>query len=88
MMYIAHLAWAVDLIVVAAGFVALHFATKQKSSHLKTAAWILTVGGAISLGCSLYYSFTYWQQGAFETPTLMHNMNVMPMHNGPMQPSN
>ncbi len=70
MMYLAHIAFAIELLVIGAGFVVLHFAADKRSLHLKIVAWVPLIGGAASLGCNLYYSYTYWQQGYFSTPLL------------------
>ena len=85
MMYVAHIAWSLGLILVAAGFAALHFAVRESSAHLKTAGWLLVIGGALGLVCNGYYSLKYLQQGAFETPIAMHQANMMPMQGGMMQ---
>ena len=90
MMYVAHIAWSIELIIVAAGFVIFHLAVKEKSSLLKTAALILIIGGVLGLGCSAYYSFKYWQDGSFETLMPMMAPNMMsttgvPMHHMPPQ---
>lgn len=82
MMYLVHIAAYLGLIVTAAGFVGFHFAAKEKCSYLRTAAWILLIGGVLGLLCIFYYSFAYWQQGYFMTPMPMHQMSSMM----PMQP--
>lgn len=75
-MYFAHFVTFLGLIVVAAGFVAFHFARKEQSLHLRVAGWVLVIGGALGLGCILYYSLKYWQQGDFARPA------AMMMHHG------
>src|SRR5688572_27846111 len=79
MMYVMHIASFYGLSLVAAGFVAFYFARRQQSSHLKAAAWILVIGGALGLSCILYYSLKYWQQGYFERPAAMA-LHRMMMH--------
>lgn len=86
MMYMMHIASFLGLIVVAAGFVAFHFACEEKSKPLKIAGWILTVGGVLGLLCMIYYSLLYWRQGYFTMPMSMHQMSMaMPMQGGMMQ---
>ena len=67
MMYLAHFAWSLELTVTAAGFVALYFAFRERSAPLQIGAWVLIIGGALGLGCNIYYSVLYWQQGAFNS---------------------
>jgi hypothetical protein len=85
MMYIAHIAWSFGLILVASGFIALHFAGREKSGQLKIAGWLLVVGGTLGLICNAYYSLKYLQQGAFERPMMMRPMSGGPMRGGMMQ---
>lgn len=72
MMYLAHIAAFLGLIVIAGGFIGLHFSRRENSTPLNIAAWILLIGGALGLGCMVYYSASYWQQGYFTTPMPMH----------------
>ncbi len=86
MMFLLHIAAFLGAAVLAGGFVGLHFAAKTNSAHIRNAAWLLLVVGILGLGCIMFYSFSYWQQGAFTTATPMRNMpmNNMPMNNMPM----
>ena len=81
-MYVVHIAAFLGILVIAGGFVVLHFAKQENSTPLNAAALILLIGGALGLGCIVYYSASYWQQGYFTTPMPMHNNMPMkmPMH--------
>jgi hypothetical protein len=86
MMFLSHIALAHQIVMIAAGFIAFHFAYKQKSTHLRIAGWILVIGGVLGLACISYYNVKYWHQGAFDRPEIAHQMNVMPMHSDSQPP--
>lgn len=85
MMYVAHIASSLGLALFAAGFVALYFANRENSGHLKIAGWLLIVGAALGLLCNGYYSLKYLQQGVFDTPMMMRHANMMSMQGGMMR---
>lgn len=68
MMYLVHIAAFLGLSIIAAGIASLHFAARERSGPLRGTAWVLLVGGTLGLGCIVYYSLKYWQDGYFETP--------------------
>ena len=80
MMYLVHFTAFVGYAVLAAGFVAFHFARGTQSLHLRVAGWVLVIGGVIGLSCILYYSLKYWRAGYFERPVAM----MMPHPDGRM----
>jgi len=79
MMYAAHIAWSLGLILVALGFVALHFAGKENSGHFRIAGWLLVVGGTLGLIGNGYYSLKHLQRGTFETRMMMRQSSMTPM---------
>ena len=81
MMYLAHLAAFGGYVVLAAGFVAFHFAQRTQSLHLRIAGWVLVIGAVFGLSCLLYYSLKYWRDGYFERPAAM----MMPHRAGMME---
>jgi hypothetical protein len=79
-MYSAHIAFMLEILALAAGLVALHYATAMHSGKIRLAGLILVIGSAVSLSCNLYYSGKYIFMGHFEHP---YEFNVMLEGNGP-----
>ena len=65
-MYSAHIAFILEIMALAAGLVALHYAAALHSPKIRLAGLILVIGSTISLGCNLYYSGKYFFMGHFE----------------------
>lgn len=79
-MYSAHIAFILEILALAAGLVALHYAGAMKSGKIRLAGLILVIGSAVSLGCNLYYSGKYFFMGHFEHAS---EFNVTLEGNGP-----
>ncbi|PIR39764.1 MAG: hypothetical protein COV35_00750 [Alphaproteobacteria bacterium CG11_big_fil_rev_8_21_14_0_20_39_49] len=76
----ADIAGILEIAVIAAGLITLYFAGKEKSVLLKSAAWLMIVGG-IAVGlCTTYWWFTYHKRGYFEHPASMQ-VNSLPADN-------
>ncbi len=65
---------------IAAGSIALHYATQMKAKLIKAAGIILVVAGIISLGCTWYYGAKYFFMGHFEHA---YDFNMTIEGNGP-----
>lgn len=76
MMFMMHIVAIHAVMVLAGGFIAFHFAGKYPSTSLKAAAWILVIGGALTLLCNGYYGMRYMREGYFDRPLPFE----MPMH--------
>lgn len=65
-MYSAHIAFMLEILMLAAGLMALHYAGVMKSGKIRWAGLILVIGSVAGLGCNLYYSSKYFFMGHFE----------------------
>ena len=65
-MYSAHIAFMLEILALAAGLVALHYAGTTKSDKIRLSGLILVIGSILSLGCNLYFSGKYFFMGHFE----------------------
>lgn len=74
LMFVAEIAFLLELIVIAAGLVLLNKAKKESAGSLKLASWILILGGVGTVICTWYYSFKYGAQGAFDTATWLQTV--------------
>ena len=64
-MFLADLAFAVELITIALGFYFLYLAKREKSQEIKIGAYILLVGGIGAIVCTTYYTLLFWNAGKF-----------------------
>lgn len=72
----ADIAGILEIAVIAAGLITLYFAGKEKSALLKTAAWLMILGG-IAVGlCTTYWWFKYYSQGDFEHPAIIMQIDT------------
>lgn len=74
-MYAAHIAIILEILAIAAGLIALHYAGTIQSKLIRAAGIILVVFGVLSAICTFYYSVKYYLRGDFNHAYGMH----MPM---------
>lgn len=78
--FTADIAGILEIAVIAAGLITLYFANKEKSTLLKSAAWLMIIGG-IAVGiCTSYWWLKYHSHGHFEHAG---EFNVTLQGNGP-----
>ncbi|MBY0354702.1 MAG: hypothetical protein K2Q12_03110 [Rickettsiales bacterium] len=65
-MFAAHIAVILEIMAIAAGLVALHYAAQLRAKLLKAAGVLLVVFGIGGVICSGYYSVKYLTMGHFE----------------------
>jgi|GEM_PF-1193107 len=66
--FLGDIAWMLELFAVAGGLVLLHLAaTEAPTKLLRTAGWLLVLGGVGTALCTGYYWFTYQAQGHFDS---------------------
>jgi len=70
LMFVAEIAFLLELAVIAAGLYLLAKARKDSSNLVKLAGWILIVGGIGTALCTWYFSAKYAGQGAFDTASI------------------
>lgn len=68
-----------SLMILAGGFIALHFVERYPSLPLKIAAWILILGGGFVLLGAIYLGSYHWREGIYDR---MHHLE-MPYESGP-----
>lgn len=64
--FTADIAGILEIAVIAAGLITLHFANKERSIILKVAAGLMIVGGIAAGSCTTYWWLQYYNKGAFE----------------------
>lgn len=67
-MFQLHIAYSLELLVLAAGLVLLHYGSQVASKLLKMGGAVLTVITVLNMLCTLYYGIRYWEDGYFKTP--------------------
>lgn len=65
-MFLAHIAFMLEVMGLSAGFVALFYANRLHSKLIKAAGILLVVFGTSGIVCTGYYSLTYFMHGHFE----------------------
>lgn len=78
--FTADIAGILEIAVIAAGLIILYFADKEKSALLKSAAWLMIIGGVAVGLCTTYWWFTYHGRGYFEHPVAVQ-ANTLPTDN-------
>ncbi len=84
MMFLSHIAFSLELLVLACGTCLLSFSFAKEERCIN---WVKKIGALIivfsilGMVCTGYYTMKYWLQGAFETPSGMS----MSMHKDMMQ---
>ncbi len=66
--FMGDIAAMLEIALIGAGLIVLHFAHKDGAKLLKSAAYIMLVGGILGLLCTTYYWFKYYQAGVFDVP--------------------
>lgn len=71
MVFLGDMAFILDVALLAAGLIVLHWSEKEKNRLLRGAAWIMILTGALAVICTGYYWLSYYQSGAFEPGNMM-----------------
>lgn len=79
-MFTAHIAFTLALFAIAAGLVALHYATQLNAKLIKTAGLLLVIFGTSGILCSGYYALKYFSMGHYEHA---YDFNITMEGNGP-----
>lgn len=74
-MFLADLAFTVELIAISLGFYFLFLAKKEKSKELKIGANILLIGATLAILCTSFYSVRNWWHGNYQMGYMNHSMN-------------
>lgn len=81
MIFLADIAFALELIALAIGTALLIYASREGSSFKKFGkiiAFFTIVASILAMFCTSYYSYRYWEDGFFNSPLTMINTNHMP----------
>lgn len=84
MMFLSHIAFSLELIVLACGacLVSCAFTKEERCVNwVKKLGVLIIVFSILGMVCTSYYTMKYWLQGAFESPSGMS----MAMHKDMMQ---
>lgn len=73
-MFLGDLAFAVELIAIALGFMLFYFAKKEGAKLLKVSGYILVIGGILTASCTGYFLTKYYLDGHFDKPYPQHSM--------------
>jgi len=65
-MFVAHIAFILELIALASGLIALHYADRLKAKLIRLAGIILIVFGITGLACTSFYAIKYFLNGEYE----------------------
>ncbi len=86
--FLGDIAFTIEMALLAAGLVAFHFASKEKSLSIRIASVVLIATGILGGLCTGYYWFKYQGDGAFETayPAMVSMHDGQPMMDRQMQP--
>lgn len=57
-----------EVALIGAGLVVLYYALKEGSKLMKTAGYIMIIGGTLGLLCTGYWWFRYHENGVFYSP--------------------
>ena len=57
-----------EIALIGAGFVILHYALREDSKLMKAGAYVMLVGGTLGLICTSMFWFKYWNAGQFNHP--------------------
>lgn len=79
-MFAAHIAVILEIMAIASGLVALHYAAQLHAKLIKAAGVLLVVFGIGGFICSGYYSTKYFFMGHFEHA---YDFNMTMEGNGP-----
>jgi hypothetical protein len=65
-MFTAHIAIMLEVLALAAGLIALHYAAKENAKLIRFAGIILIIFGLGSLICTWFYAGKYYLQGGYD----------------------
>jgi hypothetical protein len=65
-MFTAHIAFILEILMLAAGLVALHYAKELQAKLIKTAGMLLIIFGISGILCTGYYAMKYFLMGHYE----------------------
>ena len=65
--FLGDIAFILELALIGAGLITLHYAAKEKSKLMKWAGYIMAVGGLLTVICTGYFAMQYWVDGAYKT---------------------
>jgi len=65
-MFTFHIAYMLEVMAIAAGLVALHFAATLNAKLIKTAGILLIIFGVAGVICTGYFGIKYYLMGHFE----------------------
>lgn len=68
LMFTAHIAIMLEVLALATGLVALHYAAKENAKLIRFAGMILIVFGLGNMICTWVYAGKYYLQGGYEQP--------------------
>lgn len=63
--FLGDIAFILELALIGAGLITLHYAAKEKSKLMKWAGYIMAVGGLLTAICTGYFAMKYWVDGAY-----------------------
>ena len=66
-MFQLHIAYSLELLVLAAGLLLIYLGTKQASLLLRIGGFLLAGITVLNMLCTLYYGVRYWEDGYFRT---------------------
>jgi len=66
-----NIAATLEMGLISTGLIVLHFAKKEKSKLMKTGAYIMIVGGVLTLLCTMNYAVRYRQFGLFDLEAMV-----------------
>ena len=79
-MFTMHIALILQVFAVAAGLIALHYASRLKAKLIKVAGILLTLFGIFGFICTGYYAARYFFMGHYEHA---YDFNITMEGNGP-----
>jgi hypothetical protein len=65
-MFTAHIAFILEIMALAAGLIALHYADRMQAKLIRIAGMILVIFALTGIACTAYYAAKYYSQGAYE----------------------
>ena len=83
MMFHFHSMISLELLALVSGvalLILINQQTRRKKSWYKFVAWFVILSSALSIICSVYYGFSFWRNGYFQT-----EKSMMMQHMGPME---
>ncbi len=79
-MFQLDIAFLLELALLAAGLVLLHFGKQETAPLLRAAGVLLVVGSVLTAACTGYYGVRYHVQGGFDHAYPPHHEMMEPRH--------